>query len=162
MPGYTRAHNIARTSVQSAEATRGILLWKSFEFLSFPGRFWGYFSPYCLLESVALWPFFGEVSLLLTANSHTLSDGSIQDLIILKIQIATLRSLISTPLRIFSTWFMIYNSTFGSDDFPACLHWQGTVSSCYRMCPSLGTPLCSTKDFKLAYAYYGKHIAGHS
>ena len=62
------------------------------------------------------------------ANSHTLSDGSIQDLIILKIQIAILRALISTSLHIFSAQFMIYSITFGSDDFLVCLHSQGTVS----------------------------------
>ena len=92
---------------------------------------------------------------ILMANSHTLSDGSIQDLIILKIQIATLCSLISTPLCIFSAWFTIYNSTFGSGDFQAYLHGRGTVSSCYRMCPSLGMPLCITKDFKLLYSKSG-------
>ena len=83
---------------------------------------------------------------------YTLSDGSIQDLIILKIQIAILRSLISTPLGIFSAQFTIYSSTFGSDDFLARLHSRGTVSIlATAMYPSLGMPLCITKDFKLLY-----------
>ena len=99
-------------------------------------------------------------------NSHTLSDGSIQDLIILKIQIAKLHSLISTPLRIFSALFTIYSSTFGSNDFQARLHSQGTVSIvATAMYPSLGMPLCITKDFKLLYskvAYACTHVPGHS
>ena len=92
---------LVRTSVYNAKTTkttRGILLQ---EFLSTPGRFWGYFIPYhCLLESVALCPFLGLFTALNMANLHTLSDGRIQDVSILKILIAILRSLISTPFLV--------------------------------------------------------------
>ena len=41
---------------------------------------------------------------------------------------------------------------FGADNFLACLHWYGTVSSS-SVCHSLATPLlCITKDFKLLYS----------
>ena len=81
----------------------------------------------------------------------------------LKIQIAILCSSISKPLCIFSAQFTIYNSTFGTDNFQAHLHWWGKVSSCYSTCPSATPLLCVTKDFKLLYsklacAHYGKHV----
>ena len=52
------------------------------------------------------------------------------DLVILKIQIAKLRSSISTPLRTFSAQFAIDNGTFGTNNFQERLHWWGTTSSC--------------------------------
>ena len=67
-------------------------------------------------------------------------------------------------LCIFSAWFVIYNSTFGTDIFQVFLHWWGTASSSYSMCCSLATPLLNiTKRFKflyskVAYAHYGKHV----
>ena len=67
---------------------------------------------------------------LLTANTYTSRSEELMDLVILKIQIAKLRSSISTSLRTFSAQFAIDNGTFGADNFQERLHWWGTTSSC--------------------------------
>ena len=71
-----------------------------------------------------------KVTVVLTANMHTLRSGEHTDLVILKIQIAILRSSISTLLCTFSVQFAIDNGTFGADNFQEHLHWWGTASSC--------------------------------
>jgi len=71
-----------------------------------------------------------KVTVVPTANTHTLrsvdhtrprySEGTI----------AILRSSISTPLCTFSVQFAIDNSTFGTDNFQEHLYWWSTASSC--------------------------------
>ena len=124
MPGHsmgtTRTQappNFQRLAVRNAEATRGVwgmLPQKILEFLSFLGRFWGYFRPYRRLELEHFDNAFATNlrarsvrSLLYLRQTHTSRSGEYRDLVILKIQIAKLRSSISTPLRIFSAQFAI-------------------------------------------------------
>ena len=134
----------------NAEETRGVwgvLSQKILEFLSFLGRFWGYFRPYRRLELTM--PLLRtcaqrKFTIVLTANTYTSRSGEHTDLVNLKIQIAKLRSSISTPLRTFSAQFAIDKGTFGTDNFQELLHWWGTTSSCCArapVCPSLATPL---------------------
>ena len=86
---------------------------KFWEFLSFLGRFCGYFRPYRCLELEHFNHAFAanlphvqrKVTVVLTANMHTLRSGKHTDLVILKIQIAILHSSISTPLYTFSAQF---------------------------------------------------------
>ena len=113
----------------------GIFPRKFWNFLSFLGRFCGYFRPYRRLELkhfVCYEPTCVQrkVTVVLTANTYTSKSGEHTDLVIVKIQIAKLRNSISTPLRTFSAQFAIDNSTFGTNNFQECLHWWGTTSSC--------------------------------
>ena len=74
-------------------------------------------------------------------HEHIGHEGSIQDFVILRKQIAILCSLMSKPLCIFSTRFAIDNSTFGADTFQAhtCIHGTQTLVARARapVCPSL-------------------------
>ena len=63
-------------------------------------------------------------------QEHVGHEGSIQDFVILRKQIAIQCSSISKPLCIFSTRFAIENSTFGTDTFQVHLHPWDTDSSC--------------------------------
>ena len=115
--GTQRQRELCRMQKQVGQS-RDILPQKILPFFSFPSWFRGYVSPYCR--------------------------------IILKIQIAILCSSISITyiqcqyLYIYLVLkSLYYNSTFGSDNFQAHLHWWwDTVSSCQGMCSSL------------AYAHY--------
>ena len=97
---------------------------------------WGYFRPYCHLELEHFGHAFATnlcaqckvIVVLYTTNTHTLISGEDTD-VILKIQIAILRSSISTPLSTFSTQFAIDNGRFSTNNFQECLHWWGTASS---------------------------------
>ena len=95
-------------AVWNAEETSGVwgmLPQKILEFLSFIDRFWGYFRPHRHLE--------------LEHFDHAFTTN---------IQIAILRSSISTPLCTFSTQFAIDNGTFSTDNFQERMHWWGTAS----------------------------------
>ena len=116
-----------RLRYETSEATwgcGGMLPQKILEFLSFPGRLWGYFRTYHRLESgvplrlcLRYKPARPQrkVTVVLTANTHTWDQESIQDLVILRIQIAILHSSISIPLCTFSAQSVIDNGTFGTD-----------------------------------------------
>ena len=71
-----------------------------------------------------------KFTVIVTANTYTSRSGELTDLVILKIQIAKLRSSISTTLHTFSAQFAIDNGTFGTNNFQERLHWWGTTSSC--------------------------------
>ena len=120
MPGHSMGTtptqappNFQRLAVRNAEATRGVwgmLPQKILKFLSFLGRFWGYFRPYRPLELEHFDNAFAtnmRARSVRSANIHTSRSGEHTDLVILKIQIAKLRSSISTPLRTFSAQFAI-------------------------------------------------------
>jgi len=76
-----------------------VLPQKILEFFELPSSIWGYFGPYHRLELEHFGQAFAmnlraqrKVTVVLTANTHTLRSGEHTDHVILKIQIAILRS----------------------------------------------------------------------
>ena len=129
MPG----HSMGTTRTQAPPNFQRLAVWKCrrgvwgmlpqkiLKLLSFLGPFWGYFRPYRRLELEHFDNAFAtnmRARSVRSANMYTSRSGEHIDLVILKIQIAKLRSSISTPLRTFSAQFAIAKPSKGF----TCIH----------------------------------------
>ena len=94
--------------------------------------FQGSFRPYYRLElGSCLWykPVCSVKSLYCLQQTR-IHQGSISNLVVLRIQIAILCSSISTASCIFSGRFVIESDIAGNNNCHACLHWWGTATCC--------------------------------
>ena len=82
-------------------------------------------------------------------------DGSTQELIILKIQIAILHSLISTPVLYI---FIVPNSQFTRVSLAPIIFGHACTDGTQS---AVATGRGPVVVLKVAYAHYGKHFTGH-
>ena len=124
----------------------GMLPYNIFDIWSSPGQFLGYFRSYARLESDALLTMCVQckVTLLLAANSCAVRAGEhTRPRYSEDTNSYILCCSISRPSYIFSAWFVVYNSTFGTDNFYMCtFKWWARLLIVRPCAPVVPTWLC--------------------